>query len=460
MKKKIEIPDSVSALTNEVSIYIADARKRKLPAGIVERAKLHLVDTFAAMLSGTRLLPGKRGVAYVKSLGGRAEAGVIGTRIVTSVLQAALANGMSGHADETDDTHPPTRTHPGTSVIPAALAIAERDHRSGRDFLRAMVIGYEINARSMLAIKAMPLMKTGHHAGARGQLFGAAAAASALLGLDARRVRYVLSYCAQQASGLYSLLRDTEHIEKSYAMGGMPAEHGLAAAMMVKSGFTGVEDILTGEYNYIDTYSVDPDREAWTRGLGKEFQIMRGGIKRWPVGAPVQGPLHVLYELMREHKFKAADVEKLVVRIPERELGVVNRQKMSDISVQYLMAVMLLDGTVSFAAAHTTRRMKDARIVALRERIDAVGDATLTDPLRRWRSVVEIKLKDGRFLTGQTLAAKGTFENPLTRAEVEEKALDLMVPIIGIGRSKKLMDALFDVESIADMRSLRKLYVA
>ena len=187
---------------------------------------------------------------------------------------------------------------------------------------------------------------------------------------------------------------------------------------------------------------------------------MCGGIKRWPVGAPVQGPLHVLSELMREHKFKAADVEKLVVRIPERELGVVNRQKMSDISVQYLMAVMLLDGTVSFAAAHTTRRMKDARIVALRQRIDAVGDATLTDPLRRWRSVVEIKLKDGRFLTGQTLAAKGTFENPLTRPEVEEKALDLMVPIIGKGRSQKLMDALFDVQSITDMRSLRKLYVA
>ncbi len=451
--------DTVSALTREVSEYIAAARSRKLPTAISERAKLHLVDTFAAMMSGTRLLPGRRAIAYVKPLVGTKEAGIIGTRIAASALQAALANGMCGHADETDDTHPPTRTHPGTSVIPAALALAERDQRSGRDFLRAMVIGYEICARSMLAIKAMPLMRTGHHAGARGQLFGAAAAASCMLKLDARRVRYVLSYCAQQASGLYSLLRDTEHIEKSFAMGGMPAERGLAAAMMVKSGFTGVDDILAGEYNYIDTYSADPDREAWTRGLGSDFQIMHCGIKRWPVGAPVQGPLHVLYELMREHKFTAADVEKLVVRIPERELGVVNRQKMSDISVQYLMAVMLLDGTVSFAAAHTTRRMKDTRIAAVRQRIDAVGDATLTDPLRRWRSVVEIKLKDGRAVTGQTLAAKGTFENPLTRPEVEEKALDLMAPMIGKARSLKLMAALFDIENLDDMRRLRRLYV-
>ena len=212
-------------------------------------------------------------------------------------------------------------------------------------------------------------------------------------------------------------------------------------------------------FSYIDTYSADPDREAWTRGLGSDFQIMHCGIKRWPVGAPVQGPLHVLYELMREHKFTAADVEKLVVRIPERELGVVNRQKMSDISVQYLMAVMLLDGTVSFAAAHTTRRMKDPRIAAVRQRIEAVGDATLTDPLRRWRSVVEIKLKDGRAVTGQTLAAKGTFENPLTRPEVEEKALDLMAPMIGKARSLKLMAALFDIENLDDMRRLRRLYV-
>ena len=101
----------------------------------------------------------------------------------------------------------------------------------------------------------------------------------------------------RRAEGPSQYRRDTEHIEKSYAMGGMPAEHGLAAALMVKSGFTGVEDILTGEYNYIDTYSADPDRAAWTRGLSREYQIMRGGIKRWPVGAPVQGPLHVLYEV-------------------------------------------------------------------------------------------------------------------------------------------------------------------
>jgi len=444
----------------ELSRYMAGALKHKLPPEVADRARLHLVDTFAAMISGSRLLPGKRAINFVKQLGGTPEAGIIGTRIVTSTVNAALANGMSGHADETDDTHPATRTHPGTSVIPAALAIAERDGLSGEQMLRAMVLGYEICARSMLAIKAMPLMRTGHHAGARGQLFGAAAAAAALLKLDARKLRYVLSYCAQQASGLYTLLRDTEHIEKSYAMGGMPAQHGIAAALMVKSGFTGVEDVLSGEYNYISTYSADPDREALVRDLGREFEIMRGGIKRWPVGAPIQGPLHVLNEMMRQHGFRADDVAKLVVRIPERELGVVNNREMSDISLQYLLAVMLIDGTVTFKAAHDFTRMRDLRVRRLHSRIVPVGDPGLTDPLRRWRSAMEVTLKDGRSFAHQTLAAKGTFENPLTRVEVDEKALDLMAPILGKRRAAELMAALHRVQEMKNVRSLRKLYGA
>src|ERR1700754_2759619 len=118
--------NDVSPVMQKLSRYISGAASRKVPAKVADRAKLHLVDTFSAMISGSRLLPGKKAIEYVKPLGGREEAGVIGTKIVTTVQNAALANGMFGHADETDDTHPPSLTHPGTSVVPSALAIAER----------------------------------------------------------------------------------------------------------------------------------------------------------------------------------------------------------------------------------------------------------------------------------------------------------------------------------------------
>jgi 2-methylcitrate dehydratase PrpD len=308
----------------------------------------------------------------------------------------------------------------------------------------------------------MPFLRSGHHAGAFGQLFGAAAAAGALLRLDARRARYLLTYAGEQASGLYVMFRDPEHIEKSYAMGGMPAANGTAAALMVAAGFTGVEDVFSGERDFFHTFAPPEgaDPEALVRGLGRDYELMRSGIKRWPVGGPIQGPLHVLRDLLQQHRFGPADVERLVARMPDKELEIVNNRDMPDISVQHLLAVMLQDRTVTFKSAHDFRRMKDPRILALRKRIEAVGDPDLTDAQRRWRCVMEVRLKDGRTLHHQTMAAKGSFENPLTPEEENEKALDLIVPVLGKARSQALLKALWHFDELKDVRALRRLYTA
>jgi 2-methylcitrate dehydratase PrpD len=441
-----------------LSGYIAGALRKPLPKNVAERAKVHLLDTLAAMISGSRLLPGERAIGYVKTLGGTREACVAGSRIITTAANAALANGMFGHADETDDTHPPSLTHPGTSVVPAALAIAERNALPGRTLLRAMVLGYDICARMLLTLKPMPFLRSGHHAGAVGQLFGAAAAAGALLRLDAAQMRHLLSYAAQQTAGLYTMFRDPEHIEKAYAMGGMPAHNGVQAALMVAHGFTGVDDVFSGERDFFFTFAPEQiERDDLARGLGSNYEILRCGIKRWPVGGPIQGPLHVLADLMREHGFGAGDVAKVVARMPDKELEIVNNRDMPDISVQHLLAVMLLDGTVTFASAHDFKRMRDPRVLRLRSRIEAIGDPSLTDAQRRWRCVMEVTLTDGRKLAHQTMAAKGSFEHPLTREDVVAKALDLTVPVLGQRRAKALAETVFAIEQIDDVRALREL---
>ena len=450
----------ISPLMQEQSAYIAGALKRKLPAEVAARAKNHIVDTFAAIVSGSRLVPGKRILAYVKPLGGARDAGVIGTRHVTTVLNAALANGTCGHSDETDDTHPPTRTHPGTSVVPAALAVAEQHELGGELLLRAIVLGYDICARTLIALHPRKFVPTGRHAGATGQIFGAAAASAALLKLDARKVRYALSYTLEQTAGVTTMFRDTEHIEKAYAMGGMPAHNGAQAALMAAAGFTGVEDIYSGDPDFFSIFSPTADREALVRGLGRDYEIMRGGIKRWSVGGPIQGPMHVLHEIMREHGVKAKDVERLVVRMPEEQLIVVNEREMPDISLQHLLAVMLIDGTMTFAAAHDYARAKDPAVLKLRRRIEAVADPSIPNAVRGWRSGISMTLKDGRTLEHQTLAAKGNSENPLTRDEVTEKALDLMIPVLGKQKSRALIAALFDIEHLRNVRALRRLYAA
>jgi 2-methylcitrate dehydratase PrpD len=451
--------EDVSPITAELSAYIASALRRPLPQPVRERAKIHLVDTFAAMLSGSRLAPGRKALAYVKSLGGRPEAGIVGTRLLASAANAALANGMCGHADETDDTHPPSLTHPGTSVVPAALAIGERNRLAGERVLRAIVLGYDVCARVVLALKPMPYLRSGHHAGATGQLFGAAAAAGALLGLDARQVRHLLAYTGEHTCGLYTMFRDPEHIEKAYGMGGMPAHNGVAGALMVAHGWTGVADVFSGERDFFHTFAPEePDRGALVRGLGRDYEILRAAIKRWPVGGPIQGPLQVLHELIERHRFGAADVERLLARMPDKELEIVNEREMPDICVQHLLAVMLLDGTVTFRSAHDFARMRDPRVLEVRRRIEAVGDPALTDVERRWRCAMEVKLRDGRVLQNTTMAAKGSAENPLTRAEAQEKALDLVAPVLGKKRSQALLEALWSFERLKDVRALRRLY--
>src|SRR5262245_19142437 len=134
----------ISPLMREVSPYIAGAAKRPLPEAVVDKTKHHVLDILAAMVSGSRLLPGRRAIAYAKALGGAKEACVIGSSLVTSAQHAALANGMLGHADETDDSHAPSLCHPGCAIVPAALAMAEREERNGTPLLRAVALGYAI----------------------------------------------------------------------------------------------------------------------------------------------------------------------------------------------------------------------------------------------------------------------------------------------------------------------------
>ena len=451
--------NSISPVMQKLSKYISTATAKPIPKNVSERAKIHLIDTFAAMISGSRLDPGKKAIQYAKTLGGKSDCGIVGTNILTTPQNAALINGMFGHADETDDTHPPSLTHPGTSCVPSALAISEKYKLSGMEMLRAIVLGYDICSRILLTLKPMPYLRSGHHAGATGQIFGAAASAGALLKLSPKEVRYMLSYTGQQTSGLYTMFRDPEHIEKAYAMGGMPAHNGLQAAMMVKSGWTGVEDIFSGERDFFYTFAPESyDVNDLVLNLGKKYELMRAAIKRWPIGGPIQGPMHVLNDLIKEHQFNAEDINKIIAKMPDKELEIVNNRPMPDISVQHLLAVMSLDKKLTFKSAHDFDRMSDPKVLKVKSRISAVGDESLTDVQRRWRCVMEVHLKNGTVLHGQTMAAKGSFENPLTLEEDLEKAIDLTAPIIGKNKSLELFKVLCNIENVKNVQILRSLY--
>jgi len=440
-----------------LATYMASALRKPLPAPVLEKTRHHVLDTIAAMVSGSRLLPGRKAIGYVRSRGGSEEACVVGSRLVTTAENAALANGMLAHADETDDSHAPSQTHPGCGIVPAALAMAEREGRNGMALLRAVALGYDIGCRFTMSLNASEFRADGHSTHSFGAMFGAAAAAGALARLNADRMRHLLSYTVQQASGVSCWMRDTEHIEKAFDFAGMPARNGVTAAVMVAQGFTGVDDPFTGERNFFVAYGRDPTPGELTRELGTTFEIMRTNIKRWSVGSPIQAPLDSLSELINTHDIRADQVERVVVRVGHSGANTVDDRTMPDICMQHMCAVMLVDGIVTFESAHDEERLRDPRVQEIRRRVELYGDDDLERASPSRQGIVEIRLKDGREYRHHTMAVRGTDENPMTRAEVEEKCFHLMAPILGKRRAKQLCDTVWTLDRVADVRDLRPL---
>jgi 2-methylcitrate dehydratase PrpD len=439
-----------------LSEYIASASRRELPPEVTTKTRHHLLDTLAAILSGSRLRAGRLAASYVAAIGGAPEATLIGTSLRVPAANAALANGMAAHADETDDSHLGGRFHPGCGIVPAALAIAEQQNRTGSELIRAVALGYDIGARVTMALGFRRPDTARHSTHSLGPAFGAAAAAAALLRLDPARVRHVLSYAAQQASGIPFWQRDREHVEKAFDFGGMGARNGVAAATMVAAGFSAVDDPFSGRHNLFTALGESPDPTRLVADLGTRFEIMAASIKKWCVGSPIQAVLDATTFLVASQNLRAEDVGHVRITMPDDRIHIVDNRTMPDVCVQHLAALALVDGTVTFESAHDVGRMSDPAILALRKLIELVPSAKLTAAVPARQAIVEITTSSGLELTHHARAVRGTPENPMDAAEIEAKALDLIEPVIGPVRARSLIAAIQHLDAQSRVRDLRE----
>ena len=258
-------------------------------------------------------------------------------------------------------------------------------------------------------------------------------------------------------SGQSNYARDTEHVEKAFLFGGMPARNGAAAATRVACGFTGIDDMFSGERNRFLPVGATAKPDEFARELGRTFEIMNTNIKRWTVGSPIQAPLDSLSYLIGKHGIRAADVEKVVVRVSQQGARTTNNREMPDINMQYMVAIMLLDGTATLEAAHDLKRMSNPKVTAMRARVELIGDAELQKLLPSRQGIVEVTLKDGRMFRHHTKAVRGTPKNPMPRSEVDEKCYNLCAPVLGRVRARGLCDAVWNLERVKNVRSLRPL---
>ena len=444
-----------------IAEYIGTAMTKELPLEVLEKTKFHFLDTVASMVSGSRMLAGERAIGFLQAQGPSApQSSVLGTRLKGTAINVAMVNGMFGHADETDDSHAESLTHPGCGIVASVLACAELYQRCGLDMLKAMALGYDVCCRLTKSLHAYQFRVDGHSSHTFGPNFGAAAAAGALAGVNARQARYLLSYAAQQASGVACWMRDKDHIEKAFDFGGMPARNGVSAALMVIHGFTGVEDVFSGERNFYDAYGVDPLRHALGEALGSRYEIMRTSIKRWTVGSPIQAPLDSLDTLMLEHPSLTAQwdrIKAIRVQIANESLSIVNNREMPEICLQHLLALMLLDREMNFELAHDRTRMLDPRVLQLRSLIHLSGSDELSKEMPTRQGIVEIEFLSGERLLHHTKDVKGTPDNPMTRQELDRKCIQLMAPVLGQDRSAEICHEVWRLEHLKEASTLAQL---
>jgi len=450
--------ESISPVMAKLSTYMSEAGGRALPEEVVEKAKHHILDTFAAMISGSDLPPARAAFQFARDFTTDKTATIVASKMTSSPLEAAFVNGMLAHSDETDDSNEFSQSHPGCAVVPATLAAGEKFGIDGARFLRAVTLGYDIGPRMTISFGAIEFRNTSHKSThAISSIFGAAAAAGSAASLNPQQMRWMLDYTAQQSSGIGAWNRDTEHIEKAFVFAGMTARSGVTAALVVHAGFNGIDDIFSGVDNYFQAYAPNANPAELVDKLGERYEITRTNIKKWTVGSPIQAPLDAMYNILKKRTVDPDDVKSVVVRLAHTEARVVDNREMPDICLQHMVAVMLMDKTASFRAAHDKARMKDPAVLRVRAKVQLIPSDELErlEPARQ--AIVEITLNDGTVLSDRVTAVRGTVDNPMTRDEVVQKCCDLVEPVLGKENCSNLVDKILGIEKVKDIRELRSV---
>jgi 2-methylcitrate dehydratase PrpD len=457
-----ETSQGVSPIMQQLSTYMASAGTRALPDDVTEKTKEHILDTFAAMISGSGLPPGRAAIEFARGYGGKEIATVVASNIVCGPIEAAFANGVLAHSDETDDSHGPSRSHPGVSVVPAGFAAGEQFAITGVHFIRAVTLGYDVGSRITMSMGG-PAYQAATHRSTHGTaaVFGAGAAAGCAAGLNTEKMRLLLDYTAQQTSGIGAWSRDAEHMEKAFLFAGKPAAGAVLAASLIQSGWSGVQDVFSGPDNFFEALAprengaIKADPTVLVDKLGERYEITRTNIKKWTVGSPIQAPLDALAGFFKQRSFSADDVTKVVVRIASDEANTVSNRDMPDICMQHMVAIMLLDKTVTFRSVHDRARMKDPAVLRERAKVEVVADPRIDARRPKREAIVELTFADGTQLTEWVRDVRGTAENPMSRDEVVDKARDLIAPVLGTEVCSKLIGKLLALETLRDVHELR-----
>jgi 2-methylcitrate dehydratase PrpD len=450
------------AVTPALAAYIAGIRTAQIPEEHRDLARQHILDTLASIVACRDLEPAVLARKYADAQSGGAAknaATMLGTKRKALLSDAVFASAMTAHAAEINDFIPSAFVQPGPSIVSVALGLAEtRREISGDAMLRAVIAGYELAGRVPKALGNGNLRDAGIANHGIGPVFGSAATAASLIGIPENRISDLLTCCAQQASGSWQWLMDVEHIEKAFVFAGMGARNGLQAALLVEAGFRGVRDSFDNPEGWLRAGAFakgDANPAYLVEQLGVRTELKETGFKRYPVGGPTQPAIHGMYQLLPG--IDRGNVASVRVEMPGR-WEAFRDAAMPALNLRYTLSLMLIDGKLDFVSAQSLTRMAgDQKARAMMEKVTIAHDAAQEAPPGQPRTesarliVVEAGGKRHEIFVPYVV---GYPSHPMSRAEVEAKALELMSPGLGSARARQVVERVRSLEAMTSARDL------
>jgi 2-methylcitrate dehydratase PrpD len=451
-------------LTQEVVSFVHKTRYRDIPPEVIRLAQGFILDGLGVTLAGSTEMGSRILQAYIRQLGGRAEATVVGTALMAPSAKAALANGASGHAMDYDDTQLSTSkegvygllTHPTVPILAAVLAVGEKQRISGQELLLAYILGVEVECRIADAINPRHYQSGFHSTATIGGL-GAAVAAGKLLNLREEPLARALGLAASMASGL----RENFGTMTKPLHAGRAAENGVTAAQLAEKGFTSATNILEAKRGFFNAMAGGCDEAKITGRLGRPYFMQEPGIsiKPYPSGSLSHPAQDLILDLVKAHTLHAQEIEAIEVgtnsNVPNALIYPMPKTALEGkFSVPFGMAIAVLERKAGIAQ-FTDRKVRDPKIVELMKRVTLYIDQELEAlGYDQVRSRVRIKLKDGRILEGRADVAKGHPLKPMSWAEIGEKFRDCAQLVLS---HKDTEDAIELVANLDRMRSILPL---
>ena len=444
----------MNEVTRTLARYIVHSQYADIPAEVRHEAARALVNWIGCAIGSSRHATVEYALAAVAPFAGTAQAGILGRGERLDILHAALLNGISSHVLDFDDTHA-RAVHPSAPVLPAILALAEWKQMSGKDLVHAFVLGVEAEIRIGLSVFPEHYEHGWHITGTAG-VFGAAAAAGKLLGLNEQQMTWALGIAATQSSGLRAMFGSMcKSLHPGHA-----AHDGLTAAFLASKNFTSSERGIEAPRGWAHVLSTKFDPEVITTKFGERYELMSNMYKPFACGLVVHAVIDGCIQLRNEYDLQPAAIEAvdLIVCPIVMELTAITDPQTGlegKFSIFHAAAAALVFGAGGEAQFSDTA-VRDARVVELRKRITVTPDAQL----RRIQARVTVRLKDGRTLTRYVENALGTLARPMSDADLEAKCRSLTDGIISASQTDELIRLCWSVEALLDAGAIARAAAA